>query len=144
MDTWLIWMVSGLVLMVLELVVPGGIIVFLGMAAAVVGGAIYFELITSVVHAFISWFIISLIFMVVLRSVFIKFFEGDSIVESTDEDEEVKGKIVEVVESIYPHKEGRVKYSDSTWYARSDDEILKGEKAIIVARDGSKWIVKSI
>ena len=144
METWLIWMMSGLVMMALELVVPGGIIVFLGLAAAIVAGLIYFGVITTVVHAFIAWFMISLFLMLVLRSVFMKYFEGDSIIHNVNEDEDSKGKIVEVVEHIMPFKEGRIKLSDSTWKARSDEEILKGSRAIIESRDGSTWIVKSI
>lgn len=144
MSAWLIWLISGLVLMAAELVVPGGIIVFLGLAAAVVGALIYFGIITSVVHAFITWFMLSLFLMLVLRSIFMKYFEGDSIIEKTDEDEDAKGKIVEVVEQIFPYKEGRIKYLGSTWDARSDDEISVGDKAIIVARDGNKWIVRSL
>ena len=144
METWVIWMISGVIMMVLELIIPGGIIVFLGLAAAFVGALVYFNILTSVVHAFISWFIISLFLMLVLRSVFMKYFEGDSSVQNVDEDKDHLGKIVEVVEDILPFKEGRIKFSDTTWKARSNEEILKGSKAIIEARDGSTWFVKPI
>jgi len=144
MEAWLIWVITGFVFMVLEFIVPGGIIVFLGIASAIVGSLVYFGIITSVIHAFIAWFMISLFLMLVLRSVFIKYFEGDSSIQNVDQDEDSKGKIVEVVEDITPYKEGRVKYLESTWSARSDEELDKGMKAVILSREGSTWIVKSI
>ena len=82
--------------------------------------------------------------MLILRSIFMKYFEGDYVVQNTDEDVDSKGKIVEVIEEIKPFKDGRIKYLDSTWKARSDDEIDVGNKAMIISRDGSTWIVKSI
>lgn len=144
MEIWLIWIIAGLILMALEFIIPGAIIVFLGMAAIIVGALIYTGLIASILHSFIAWFIISLLLMVVLRSLFVKYFEGNSYVQNVDEDEDSKGKIVEVIEDIEPFKDGRIKYLDTTWNARSDDEIKKGNKAIILARDGSTWIVRSL
>ncbi|MFK8139124.1 MAG: NfeD family protein [Bdellovibrionales bacterium] len=144
MSFYMIWLGLGVLFILLEAVIPGGIIVFLGLAAVVTSGLIYFGFITTLTSALISWFIISLLMLFILRSIFMKFFEGDIEVQNVDEENEYKGAIVEVLEDIYPHKEGRVGYRDSTWRARSDDKIKSGERAIIVSKDGNDWVVKSI
>lgn len=144
MASWLIWIIAGVVMALLEFVVPGGIIVFLGLAAMVVGGSIYLGWIQTIVMALIAWFIISLFLMIVLRSFFMKYFEGDSSIQNVDEDVDMQGSIVEVVEQVEAYKEGRVKFRDTTWAARSSEEIAVGEKAIISGRDGNVLVVKSI
>lgn len=130
MEIWLIWIIIGLIFTALELILSGGIIIFLGIAALLVGAGIYLGYITSFVVAMTSFFMISLFLMIVLRSFFIKYFEGDSRVENTDENLDNYGSIVTVIEDILPHIEGRVSYRDSSWSARSDEEIKAGDKAI--------------
>jgi membrane protein implicated in regulation of membrane protease activity len=143
MKIWLIWILGGLILSLLELIVPGGIIVFVGVAGIIVGLLIKFGFITSLVTSFIVWFILSIVFMFVLRSFFMKYFEGETFIENTSEDEDAKGAIVEVVETIFPYKEGRIKFRGSSWKARSEKEIKEGDKGVITGRDESVWIVES-
>ena len=131
-------------MVILESLVPGGIIIFLGFSAIIVGGGLYMGYINDMVTAFLTWFILSIVSMLFLRSLFIKYFEGDTSLDNVDEDEDLKGGIVEVVEEILPHKEGRVRFRDSTWVALSDEEISVGKKAVISKRRGNKLEVKSI
>lgn len=136
-----IWLCFGIVLMLAELVIPGAILVFLGMGALLVAGCLYFGLITSTVHSIILWFILSILLVGFLRSLFMKLMPGDVVIENTDEDLDAIGSVVEVSEKIYPHKEGRIKFRGTSWIAISDEEIAMGEKAIIKGRDGNKWVV---
>lgn len=144
MDMWMIWLIAGAVMMVAETIIPGGIIVFLGAAAMIVGGAIYFEWITSIQMALLTWFICSIIFILFLRALFMKYFEGDSKVQNVNEDSDIQGSIVEVVEEILSYKEGRVRFRDTTWMARSDEDLPVGSKAIVAERDGNFLVVKSL
>ena len=63
MEAWLIWSIVGAVMILLEFVVPGGIIVFLGISALLVGAGIYLEWITTIPEAFITWFMSSIFLM---------------------------------------------------------------------------------
>ena len=144
MESWLIWIIAGAVMIFLEIILPGAVIVFLGVSAFIVGLGIYFNLITSVFSAFLSWFIISIFLLLFLRSMFVKYFEGDSKVQNVDEDEDLVGSIVEIVEEIKPYKDGRVKFRDTTWSARSEEEFVLGQKAIIKGRDGNILLIKSL
>jgi membrane protein implicated in regulation of membrane protease activity len=144
MEMWEMWLLSGAIMMLLEFIVPGGIIVFLGIAAMVVGGSSYYKWIVSTPMAFLMWFIVSIILIIFLRSIFIKYFEGDSQIQNTNEDLDLAGSLVEVVEDIFPHKLGRVRFRDSTWGARSDEEFKVGTKVVVSRRDGNNLVVKSL
>ena len=43
MEAWLHWAISGIVMILSELVIPGGVVVFLGVAALLVAAAIYIK-----------------------------------------------------------------------------------------------------
>lgn len=144
MDQYLIWIISGIVMILLELLIPGGIVSFLGISALIVGLGVYFDFFDSIVTALTTWFITSLILIVTLRSVFMKYFEGDSIIQDVDEDKDSIGAIVEVVEEVEPYKEGRVRYRETTWIARSDEHFDIGAKARIINREGNIYIIKAL
>jgi len=144
LEHWQIWGVFGGVLVLLELILPGGIVIFLGLAAFIVAGGLYLDVITSVTSSFLTWFISSLIFIIFLRSFFMKYFEGDSEIQNVNEDDDLMGALVTVSEDVFPHKEGRVRLRDSTWVARSHDTLKKESKAIVCGREGNILIIKSI
>ncbi|MCB0377831.1 MAG: NfeD family protein [Bdellovibrionales bacterium] len=144
MEFYLYWLILGVILIVLEFIVPGAIVVFLGVAAMAVGGLLYFGIITTWFHAFIAWFIGSLFLMLFLRQLFVAYFEGDSSVENVDEDVDMQGSVVEVTEEVLPYKEGRVRFRETTWSARSDEELSVGSKARVLKRDGNTLIVQSL
>lgn len=143
MPFYMYWLLFGVISILLEFVVPGGIVVFLGVAAVVVGGLLYFGWITSWVHALIAWFLLSLFLMLFLRSVFIAYFEGDTSIGNVDEDEDLVDSVVEVIEPIFPYKDGRVRFRDSSWRARSEEELEVGKRVKIVRREGGTLIVGS-
>lgn len=144
MDTWLIWVISGGALILLELIIPGGVTIFVGLAAMIVGLLIKFQFITTTFNALLIFLVLSIVLLLFLRTLFMKYFEGDYRVQNTNEDADAEGSIVDVTEDIFPHREGRINFRGTGWQARSDEEILKNEKAIIVKRDGNVWVVKSI
>lgn len=143
MDNYSVWIIAGVILAIAEIFLPGGIVFFLGAAALIVGVGIYLGLINSAVVAIMVWFILSILLLLFMRSYFVKYFEGDSSIQDVDEENEHRGAIVEVVEDIFPYMEGRIKYRDTTWIARSNDELKTGQKAVITGRDGLCYIVKN-
>ena len=54
MEAWALWLTVAISLMVAELVVPGGIVIFLGLSAMIVSGLVYFEWIISLLR-FTIW-----------------------------------------------------------------------------------------
>ena len=62
------WLVLGVVLTLLELVLPGAVAVFLGFGALAVALALYLGLVEGWISAFTFWFISSLLLLIILRS----------------------------------------------------------------------------
>ena len=137
------WIVVGAGLIVLELIVPGAVLVFLGAGALLVALFIWLGLIQTWVTSITAWFISSLVLLLVLRNFFQRFVSGDVEKQSTDEDIDAYGDVVEVVETIGPDREGRIRYRGTTWQATSYDYTLEaGTKAQIVYRESLVWIVE--
>jgi membrane protein implicated in regulation of membrane protease activity len=132
------------VLVVLEFLIPGAVFGFIGAAAIITGGLIHFGHLTGFLNIMMTFFATSFFFILVLRSLLLKFFPDDSIVENTDETQDAIGRIVIVTDTIMPFKTGRIKYLDTDWEAQAETEIVAQDQAIITGRDGNCWIVKSI
>ena len=139
------WLVGGLILIALELVIPGGVVVFLGLAALLVGLLIWVGLLEGLVAAFTAWFVLSLLLIISLRGVVQRLMPGEEQWQSTDEDADAYGKIVEVAETIEKGTEGRIHFRGSTWPATCYDKTIReGERARMVARDNLIWVVEPV
>lgn len=137
------WIVAGAVLIVLELIVPGMVLVFLGVGALLVAFLVWLGLVQTWVASITIWFIASLVLLLVLRGFFQRFMSGEAETQSTDEDFDAYGEVVDVVEAIGPGKEGRIRYRGTTWQAACYDNTLEaGTKAQIVCRENLLWIVE--
>ena len=74
------------------------------------------------------------------------YYPSDTKTKDVNEDNEVIGTIVNLLEDISGKQKGRIKHSGSTWPATSEngEEIRAGEKVKIVGRDNLTWIVKKL
>ncbi len=138
------WIFVGAILLLLEVIIPGAVLGFIGGAALITGCLIHFEYINGLIPIMMTFFVTSMVLIVTLRSALLKFFPDNSVVQNTDEVQDVVGGIVDVSEDITPYKRGRIKYLNTTWEAQSETQLLIAEQAIIVGRDGNCLIVKSL
>ena len=141
-----LWLGSGIFLMAIEFLVPGLVLVFVGLGSLTVVFGMHFGYIDGVLQQFITFFISSIIYLLTLRFLVLRFFTSVTRKENIDEDEEVMGSIVELVADINSGEFGRVEHSGSSWQARAegDQTILKGEQVKIIGRDNITWIVQKI
>jgi membrane protein implicated in regulation of membrane protease activity len=141
-----LWLGSGIFLMAIEFLVPGLVLVFVGLGALTVALGMHLGYIDEIVQQFITFFISSIIYLLTLRFLVLRFVPSVTRKENIDEDEEVIGSIVELVADINPGEFGRVEHSGSSWQARAegDQTILKGEQVKIIGRDNITWIVQKI
>ncbi|WP_068547007.1 NfeD family protein [Thalassotalea crassostreae] len=140
------WGLIGFFLMLAELVIPGGIVVFLGTSAVTVALTLQFGIIDNWMHAFTLWFILSIVLLLAFRNVGQSLVGGDSSIENTDEELDIFGKEVEVIDTIGPgNKKGRIHFQGTDWSALGDgSEIKRGDKATIVCRDNISYVVEKI
>ena len=141
-----LWLGSGIFLMAIEFLVPGLVMVFVGLGSLTVVFGMHFGYIDGILQQFITFFISSIIYLLTLRFLVLRFVPSVTRKENIDEDEEVIGLIVELVADINSGEFGRVEHSGSSWQARAegDQTILKGEQVKIIGRDNITWIVQKI
>lgn len=141
----LIWIVGGIALMLLELLVPGLVIVFFGAGAVVVGVLNWTGLVDSIVHSLTLWFVLSIVFVIIFRKIFMKMFPADTSYQLIEDDVLAAGKIVEVLKNIDDQGvDGRISFEGTSWPASCDKGTIKaGNKARILYRDNISWIVEA-
>ena len=141
----LFWLILGGVLIVSELVVPGLVVVFLGVAALLVAGALHLGFIEHWIGSFTTWFVASLGLIVALRGAVQRLFPPEVVRREIDEDTEAFGCEVEVVEAVGPDRsDGRIRFRDATWSARSLKTFLPaGSRARLVFRENLIWVVEA-
>jgi membrane protein implicated in regulation of membrane protease activity len=139
------WVVGGIVLLVAEIVLPGMVLGFLGAAALMVALLLWLGVIEGLVPALTTWFIGSIVMLVALRGFFQRLMPGDEEVQSTDEDFDAYGTVVEVAETIAKGEEGRIRFRGTTWAATCYEQALEaGSRARLVARHGITWVVEPL
>lgn len=132
---WL-WIYVGCALMFLELIAPGFVMFFFGLAAATVG------VVRALVgEAFdVSWqlavfSVASILYIAVLRRYLKKIFVGGVVETKTDFDNDSVGRVGKVTAAIEPPKTGRVMLGDAEWTATSDSVIAVGTDVKVVAQN---------
>jgi membrane protein implicated in regulation of membrane protease activity len=144
--TFLTWtfVAGGLLLMVLETVVPGGVAGFLGLGGLVIAGLRALGLLVDPWTAVITWVFLSVGLTIALRPLAMRFVQGDISLALTDEDAEAMGETVMVVEEVGEEEPGRIRYRGATWEARTVEGTLpKGAEAALLYRDNLTWIVEA-
>jgi len=132
--------------MAIEFLVPGLVMVFVGLGSLTVVFGMHFGYIDGILQQFTTFFISSIIYLLTLRFLVLRFVPSVTRKANIDEDEEVMGSIVELVADINSGEFGRVEHSGSSWQARAegDQTILKGEQVKIIGRENITWIVQKI
>jgi len=142
--TW-IFLVGGLLLLFFEVVVPGGVALFLGLGGVVVAALRFIGLLTDPLTAVVAWALLSAGLTVALRPVALRYFGGDSITGITDENAETMGQTVTVIEPVSADKPGRVRFRGAAWDARTlEGKLPEGAEARIVYRDNLTWVVEAV
>lgn len=145
MDMLSLWLGGSVLFILAELVLPGQVAVGLGIAGLIVSAGLWLGLIDGWLGAIVVWFLAAPPAVLAMRAAFSRFMPGEQQVQSTDEDEVWLGRIVMVVETIEPGKEGRVAFGDTTWSAISSEGRLEpGTSVRLLMRDGLSWVVKPV
>jgi len=141
-----VWWIIGIILVLLEFLLPGLVVVFLGLGAFLVAALLHFGIISGISQELLAWFASSLFFLVTLRFLVIMYYPSDTKKKDVNEDNEVIGTVVNLLEDITEKQKGRIKHRGSTWPVESEngEEIRTGEKVKIIGRDNLTWIVRKI
>lgn len=139
-----LFFIGGLLLIVLEALLPGGVSFFLGVSGIIVGGLRWLGLVTDPVTSAVLWLLTSIALLIVIRPLFMKYWGGESSYKLADEDVEAMDQIVDVIEPVNAHNSsGRIRFQGISWQAQTlEGKIEAGSKAKIKYRDNVTWIVE--
>ena len=132
---WL-WLFAGAALMLLELVTPGFVLFFFGLAAATVGG-----IRLAVGEAFTlaaqlaAFSVLSVVYLVALRRFVTRVFSGGELAVRPDLAGEYVGRTGRVTTAIAPPRSGRVELGDAEWTATADAPIAAGVAVKVVSQE---------
>ncbi|HRS18173.1 MAG TPA: NfeD family protein [Bacteroidales bacterium] len=134
-----VWILFGIAGLLLELVLPGLIILFFGFGALLTG-FVYWIIPLGIEFQLIIFLVSSSVLLILFRKWLQKsFFEKRA--ENKDElEEEFVGKQAEAVTDFVAGS-GKVSFKGTTWNAVSTQTIKQGEKVIIEKRDSLTLIV---
>ena len=141
MGTWG-WLSFGLILMILELIIPGTFIIWFGLGAVLTGICVGLMTLTAPMQltAFIVFSTISVFFGFF---VYKRLFGANKDVGTQDRTGAQKyiGQSFKVVEAIEDGS-GKVAVGDTVWLAKSKHHIAKGKRAKVVAVEGTILVVE--
>ncbi len=138
-----VWVLVGIVLFLLEFVLPGLIIAFFGAGACVVAGVCLVADI-SIDAQLIIFIVSSVVLLVCLRKWLKGIFMGHSSAKQdmTEDMKEFVGQKVVVVSKIVPKVGGKVELHGTNWQAEADEEIDEGVVVEIIEKNNLTFKVK--
>ena len=131
---WL-WLYAGAFLMLAELMAPGFVVFFFGLAAATVGLVMFalpeaFHLTPTWQVALFSFF--SILYLVTLRRYVKSVFLGDT--DESKATDEYVGRLAKVTETVRPEAPGRVMLGDAEWTAVASERLDPGTEVKVTGR----------
>jgi membrane protein implicated in regulation of membrane protease activity len=130
-----IWLISAILLIVSEFVIPGFVIIFFGVGALAASAVAFF---TDASLAAQGWvFVIASVLSLVLGRRFFKTaLHGKLELSHGDADDDgIVGSVVVVTAAINPPQPGRVEVHGADWKAVANRPIAAGESVKVISRD---------
>jgi len=135
------WFIIGLVLFLLELVIPGFFIFFFGLGAWIT--AIVCLIGDPGTNLQILIFAVtSVLSLIALRRIIQKKFFYSKGNQSEEVEDEFTGKEALSTTDFGGDKNGKVEFKGTTWKAESASEIKEGQRVVIIEKDSFKLIVE--
>ncbi len=140
MELVMYWIIAGLLMMILELFIPGVVIGFFG-AGAILTGIIGYFIEMPWQFEVLIFLVLSLAMLQFLRKYVIKKLNKK---DRSGETEDIIGAEALVAEIITPEKPGKVQYRGSLWRAESDEIIEANTRVRIITKRSIVLIVKPL
>jgi len=136
-----VWFIIGLVLFLLELVLPGFVIFFFGVGAwltallcLIADPGLNLQAIVFATTSILS--------LVALRKIIQKkfFYSKDEL--SRDVEDEFSGREAVAISDFGPGKNGKVEFKGTQWQAESASAVREGDRVIIKVKENFKLFVE--
>lgn len=138
---WL-WLFVGVVLMLMEILAPGFVIFFFGLAAATLG-VVLFVVDLSATLQIVLFTALCILYLLTLRRIAKSVFMGKTS-ESKTIGSEYVGRIGTVVEAIRPEVPGRILLGDAEWAATAGERLEPETEVRVVGQANLTLTVEKI
>lgn len=138
-----IWFLVGLVLLLLELAIPGLIIIFFGVGAWITSLCLLVFKDMGINPQLVIFLLSSIALLALLRKYLKKKFFGEKVEKEEVLEDEFIGKTALVKTAISPDHKGKVEFKGTLWGASSDEEIPEGVTVKIIDKESITLIVKN-
>jgi membrane protein implicated in regulation of membrane protease activity len=137
----LVWFIIGLVLFLLELILPGFVIFFFGVGAWIT--ALLCLIANPGINLQVIVFAItSVLSLLMLRKIIQKRFFYSKEELSDEVEDEFSGKEAVAANDFEPGKTGKVEFKGTSWKAESSSPVHAGDRVIIKEKENFKLIVE--
>ena len=137
MNSAYFWLAVGLVLMIAEVVTPGFILFFFGLAAVLVGLLSFIpDVAVSGTLQLLLFAVLSVATLLLLRRQMKAIFTGRSRNGQPEIDDALVGRHAVVTERIAAPRDGKVEVNGVLWSATAGEAIEAGEPVEVVGREG--------
>ena len=137
-----VWLFVGVILMLMEILAPGFVIFFFGLAAATLG-VVLFAVDLSATMQIVSFTALCILYLFTLRRIAKSIFMGKT-TESSAVGSEYIGRIGKVVETIRPEVPGRILLGDAEWAAAAEERLEPGTEVRVVGQSNLTLAVEKI
>lgn len=137
------WFLIGLAFALIELFVPGLILIFFGIGAWITALLSLF-IPMSLGIQIVLFVVASVLSLAILRRWFKNRFFSEKKDQNQDPDDDFTGSFAVAETAIDPGQPGKISYHGSLWQAESEEAIAPGERVVIVAKKNISFIVKHI
>ena len=128
-----LWILTGVILLIVEFTVPGLIIFFFGVGAILTGLLCLAADLSF--NTQLSFFTINSIAMLLLLRRFLKPILSPALESDTPNIQEFEGEAATVTEAIHPDSPGKVEFHGAEWRAKAPTALAAGDRVTIVARE---------
>ncbi|XDD48210.1 NfeD family protein [Leptospira sp. WS39.C2] len=143
-NTAYLWILTGIILLFSEFLLPGTFVMFLGVGAIFTGiltRLFPMEFYTEV----IVWVISSLVSILLGGSLVKKFFKSESSVDPFIQDDFLNQIVPVEIDVLVNRLGGKIRFQGTVWDAISkDNKILKGEYVRILSRENLTFTVEKV
>jgi inner membrane protein len=143
MDPKFLWLVLGLLLCIIEITIPGLVIIFFGLGAISVGVMCFIAPI-SLNYQLLIFICSSVFYLVMFRRWFKTLFFKSKESAAVAVDAEFVGKQAKVTQKVEPGRVGKVELHGTVWEAVSKDVVPEGEMVMVIDKKNITLEVESL
>jgi len=140
----LVLLILGIAFLVAELVLPGGVVMWLGISSLIVAGLAHLGIVQQWPIVLFTWSALSATLSMTSMLCFKMYLDKDVVQQDYDQDRDAEGTLVQVETTVTrQNHSGRIRFQGTSWEARSlSADIPPTQRAVIVGRDNLTWLVQ--